>query len=43
MLDYLLKKYSGYEVPPRTSYGNESDMKYSGRRNVEISQIQRTK
>lgn len=41
MLDYLLKKYSGYEVPPRTSYGNESDMKYSGRRNVEITQTQK--
>ena len=41
ILDYLLKKYSGYEVPFRSSNENDSQLKYSGRRNVEISQTQK--
>jgi hypothetical protein len=41
ILDYLLKKYSGYEVPSRTPNENDSQLKYSGRRNIEISQTQK--
>lgn len=41
ILDYLLKKYSGYEVPHRSSNENESEMKYSGRKNIEINQTQK--
>lgn len=41
ILDYLLKKYSGYEVPNRSSNENDSQLKFSGRRNVEISQTQK--
>ena len=41
ILDYLLKKYSGYEVPSRTPNENDSQLIYSGRRNIEISQTQK--
>ena len=41
ILDYLLKKYSGYEVPHRSSNENDSQLKYLGRKNVEIAQTQK--